>query len=288
MAYLYLISTVFLSASTSIFGKAFNRKNEGYKDVSIFYNLLMMISVFSGWGILFLTDLSFNADVLWYSVIFAIGYTTANVGIINALKYGPATLSALLTSLSLILVTIWGFIFWGDTISAAVLIGLVLVVLSITLCIYTKEKDDKSISGKWIFYISLAFLGNAGCSITQRTQQVNFNGEYGNMLMFFATGLSLIASLVLYLRSNKSDSKIIFKKTGYIPILAGIGNLIMNVFVMLLATSSLSPSLIYPVIGVGALAVVTVFSLLVFKERMYPWQWLGVVLGAVAVALLSI
>ena len=54
------------------------------------------------------------------------------------------------------------------------------------------------------------------------------------------------------------------------------------------ASTDLSPSLIYPVIGVGGLSIVTVFSLLVFKEKMTVRQWLGVAVGAVAVVLLSI
>ena len=57
---------------------------------------------------------------------------------------------------------------------------------------------------------------------------------------------------------------------------------------MLMAVTTLSPSLIYPVIGVGSLAVVTIFSLFVFKEKMHWWQWVGVAVGALAVALLSI
>jgi drug/metabolite transporter (DMT)-like permease len=36
------------------------------------------------------------------------------------------------------------------------------------------------------------------------------------------------------------------------------------------------------------LSIVTVFSLLVFKEKMSRRQWLGVVIGAVAVVLLSL
>ena len=57
---------------------------------------------------------------------------------------------------------------------------------------------------------------------------------------------------------------------------------------MLMALTDLSPSLIYPVIGVGGLAVVTIVSLFIFREKMRWWQWVGVAVGAVAVALLSI
>ena len=37
-----------------------------------------------------------------------------------------------------------------------------------------------------------------------------------------------------------------------------------------------------------ALSVTTVFSVLIFKEKMKWWRWCGVAVGAVAVVLLSI
>ena len=131
-----------------------------------------MISVFIGWGILYIIDFSFDANVLWYSILFAICYTACNLGIINALKYGPAMLTSLFISLSLILTTLWGFVFWDAKVTLPVIIGLLLVACAIVLCLYTKGKDDKSVSWKWLLYVALAFLGNAGCSIVQRTLQV--------------------------------------------------------------------------------------------------------------------
>ena len=288
MPYLYLILSVFMVASTSVFGKIFNRQNDGRLDTSTFYNFLLMISVFLGWGILYVTDLSFDAGVLFYSALFAICYLTCNIGIINALKYGPTAITSLLINLSLIVTTIWGFLFWDADVSLNVIAGLVLVVASIVLCLYSKEKDQKGISLKWLIYVSLALFGNAGCSIVQRTQQVKYNGQHGNMLMLFATGACAIAYVILYLRSDKRDTKVMMKTSWWVPVCAGICNVVLNVFVMLMAVTTLSPSLIYPVIGVGGLAVVTVFSLFVFKEKMRWWQWIGIVVGALAVGLLSI
>lgn len=69
---------------------------------------------------------------------------------------------------------------------------------------------------------------------------------------------------------------------------AGACNVVLNLFVMLMALSTLSPSLIYPVIGVGGLVVVTVFSLVAFKEKMYWRQWLGVGIGVAAIGILSV
>ena len=288
MPYLYLIVSIFMNASSSVFGKIFNKQNEIKKDSTIFYNFLLMVSVCVGWGLLYVFDFSFNASVLWYSALFAICYTVCSIGIINGLKYGPAMLTSLLIGLSLLVTTIWGFIFWEAEVTVTVIIGLILVVCAITLCLYTKQKNEKTISGKWLFYITLAFFGNAGCTIVQRTQQIQYNGEHGNMLMLFATGFSALVYLFVYLKSDRKDTPIMLKTSWWTPVCAGVCNVILNVFVMLLALTDLSPSLIYPVIGVGGLSVVTVFSLFVFKEKMRWWQWLGVIVGAIATVLLSI
>ena len=106
--------------------------------------------------------------------------------------------------------------------------------------------------------------------------------------MLLATGISVVFCLVAYLKSGCTDTKTILKKSWYIPLAAGGMNGLLNLFVILLATSVLSPSLIYPVIGVGSLIVTTFFSMLIFKEKMHWWQWCGVAIGAIAVALLSI
>ena len=288
MPYVYLIVSVFMSAASSIFGQLFNRQNEGKADSGAFYNFFLLVSVCSGWGILYALDFSFDLRVIPYSVLFAISYTVCNIGIIHALKCGPTTLTSLFVGLSLILTTIWGFIFWDAKITMPVIIGLVLVAIAIYLCLYTKKKEEKAVSWKWLFFVLLAFFGNAGCSIVQRTQQVIFHGQHSKMLMLFATFLSAAACFVIYLKSDKRDTAAMLKRSWWAPVSAGGCNVVLNLFVMLMALSTLSPSLVYPVIGVGGLVVVTVFSLLVFREKMYWWQWLGVGVGVVAIGILSV
>lgn len=169
-----------------------------------------------------------------------------------------------------------------------VVVGLVLVIVAVTLCLYTNERDGQKVSLKWLFYVFLAVIGNAGCSIVQRTQQLQYNGAHGKMLMLFATGFSALVYSVVFLKSDKSDATTLLKTSWWTPVCAGVCNLILNILVMLMALTTLSPNLIYPVIGVGSIAIVIVFSLLVFKEKMKWWQWIGVIVGIIAIALLSI
>ncbi len=288
MSYVYLILAVVTCSSSSICGKLFHKQVGACRDSGIFYNFLLVVSVFVGWGVLFAVNPSFDVGVLIYSALFAACYAACQFGTIHALKHGPATLTALFNSLSLILTAIWGLIFWDAALTVLVVIGLLLVICSITLCVYTKSNEEKTISVKWLLYVTLAFLGNAGCSIVQRTQQMQYGGQHGNMLMLFAMGLCAILYLVIYLRSDRSDAKPMLKRSGWVPVCAGVCNLVLNLMAILMASTDLSPSLIYPLIGVGGLSIVTVFSLIVFKEKMSCRQWLGVAIGAVAVILLSL
>jgi drug/metabolite transporter (DMT)-like permease len=287
MDYLYLtIATVCMSFS-GVVGSLFNRKNEQKKGASTFYNLCLVVFATIFWAILFLVDFSFDGNVIIYSVAFGFFYLLTQIGMIRALKEGPVVLSSLMLQLSLIGVTLWGFFFWGTKITVFAIIGLSLVVLALFFCFYTGKETEK-ISFKWLLFIVLAFLGNMGCSIVQRYQQTYFNGQYGNELMLFAMFFAVLLSLVLYLKSDKADSRGMLKTSAVFPALAAAGNVALNVFVMLLATSTLSPTLIYPVIAVGGLALTTIFSVLVFKEKLKWWQWLGIGVGAIAIVFLNL
>ena len=72
------------------------------------------------------------------------------------------------------------------------------------------------------------------------------------------------------------------------PTVTGACNAVLNLCIIALASSTLSPNLIYPVLGAGKLAVVGVFSIFLFKEKMRWWQWCGIGSGALAIILLSL
>lgn len=289
LPYIYLISSVMFVASTNIIGTIYNRKNAGRRGLAPLYNLLLLSAVVVCWMVMFLTDRSYDVAVIPYALVFCLCYTLAMVGTINALKTGPVMLTSLFGQLSLIGVSVWGFFFWNETFSAITGVGLALTAVALWLCLYRgRSSEQVKFTPSWFGYVLLVFLGNAGCSIAQRTQQIDFAGQYGNFMMLTATGVSLVVFLVTYLVSDRSDTRTIVRCSWYLPMLAGLSNAMLNLFVIFMATSPLSPSLIYPVIAVGSLIVITLVSLFIFKDKMKWWQWCGVALGAVATGLLSL
>lgn len=288
MPYLYLILATVGVASTNIVAAFFNRKNANEKNTASLYTFLVQATIFLCWLVMFLFDRTYDWAVLPYALLFAVCFAMCMIGNIYALKTGPVVLTSLALQLSLVGVTAWGFLFWNTQFTWLTAVGLILIVVSLWLCLYKGKNDDKKISWKWIVFALMAFVGNAGASITQRTQQTAFGGQYGNFLMVVATFLAALICFVLYVFSEKGNTKKLVKTSWYYPMIGGGMNVMLNVCVILLATSTLSPSIIYPVLAVGGLMLVTVFSKFVFKEDMRWWQWLGVLIGTVAVGILSV
>ena len=287
MPYIYLISTIFCVASSSIFGGFYSRRTADKKDASALFGLLELGTVFLLWAVLYATGFSFDVKVLPYSLFFAIFFAMGKIGKIFALRNGPVLLTALMIQAALIAATLWWIVKGDADMTWRVGIGLVLISLALWLCLYNGKKEEgKKISWKWLFFSLLAFVGNAGCTIVQKTQQDVFQKQHGNMLMFFATMMAFVLGLVIYIKSDRTDSKEILKEQSGLPVLAGIGNVAMNYLVMLMV-GLLSSSLVYPTLAVGGLIVTTLFSLFAFKEKMRWWQWIGVAIGILATGLLS-
>ena len=91
-----------------------------------------------------------------------------------------------------------------------------------------------------------------------------------------------------FIIAKKPNVKQVLKNSWYFPLGAGVSSALGNLFIVLLASTPLSPNLIYPAVAVGCLAIASAVSAFIFKEKLAWWQWLGILVGALAVTLLSI
>lgn len=289
MDYLFLICIVAFGVCQNILCAAYNRKTAGNADATLLYTFLLIGSAFLCWVAAFIIDVQVSADVIIYSLLYALGFTVAHWALANALRVGPIAITSLIVQLSLIGATVWGFVFWDAAFRTYTLIGLCLVAVALWLCLKGKSNGkEKNVSFVWLVYALLAFAANAVCTIVQKTQQISSEGKYGTFCMLLAVGFSLLANGAGLLRKRSAVNWKCLKGNWIFPALAGVCNGLINLFVIRLAVGTLSPGLIYPVIAVGTLAMTTVCSSLVFREKMSIRQWIGIVIGAAGVIFLSI
>ena len=288
------METVFLdlscSGALSILGTTFNRKNAAHRHVSNLYNLLIVCSMLVSWSILYALDFSFDIGVLPYSIGFAFFYTLAMIGHIQALQSGSVALTAFVKQLSLVFVSLWGFVFWDTPLKPTTILGIALIVVALALCFFKKTSDDSknTVTAKWFGFATLLLIGNAGCSIVQKYQQFAFGGEHRSLLMVCASACAVVMCLLLCHKADKSDWSVTVRTSWQFPVLAGISSALLNLLVLLMASTSLSPSVIYPGIALGGVTLTVLMSVIVFKERLRTRQWVGLVIGMVALLFLNL
>lgn len=107
--------------------------------------------------------------------------------------------------------------------------------------------------------------------------------------MFFGVGFSAITCVVLYFRGERCSVKDIPKKATLLcPVVAGISSTMLNLLILIMLSTTLSESVIFPGIAVGGLTLTTVFSLIAYKERLTRNQWLGLIIGVVGLVFLNL
>ena len=229
--------------------------------------------------------LDFNPEIIPYSILFAASYTAGVVGSVIAIAAGPLSLTSLIVSFSLMLPTLYGLIFLGDPISIGLFPGLALLAASLFL-INKRDKDVK-INLKWIISVLFAFLGNGFCTISQKMQQVAFDGAYKNEFMIIALAITVLVCIVMTLTKERHILKA-QKWSGYsLGLLCGALNGIVNLFVMIL--SGLMPvSLMFPIISAGGIVVIFIVSQVFYKEKLSKAQLVGFILGTISVVLLNL
>ncbi len=291
MPYLYLLGAMCSSCALSTCGFAFNRRNAGRQHVTNLYNLIIAGSMVVCWALMYAVDFSFDWGVLPYSAGFSVCYTLALIGHIKALASGSVALTAFVKQLSLVCVSLWGFVFWQTPLTVNVGIGLVLITVALALCFFKQKTAGTAaavVTAKWFGYAALLLVGNAGCSIVQKYQQFAYNGQHGTMLMVFASLFSAAICWLISLHEDKREWRITAKTSWYLPAGAGFASAMLNLFVLLMASTTLSPSVIYPGIAVGGVTLTTLFSVLVFREKLSIRQWLGLAVGVVALVFLNL
>jgi len=288
MIFMSLLMAIMASAMLNIMSSLFGRYNTEAKNTSYLYSLIVTGSASVTWSIICLLNEGIRFDAVVYSLIFGLFNTVGMIGMFQAYRIGSVSLTAFIKQISLLAVSVWGLLFWGNSFGINIAIGMVLITVALYLCLKSDKADFQKPSLSWYLFALMLLIGNAGASIMQKYQQITFHGTGGHAFMFFGTAISFGVSLVLYLKNFSRRPKNITKHTLLYPVIAGISSALLNLLVLRLLFSPLSESIIYPGIAVGGLCVTMLFSLAVFKERLSTRQWFGLLVGAVALVFLNI
>lgn len=230
---------------------------------------------------------SFSWNALLYATLWSLCSIGGSSLTLYALKIGPLALTSLIGSFGMIVPALLGIAFLSEPVTANLVFGLILLVISLILLNMKNKYDNgKRPSFKWFVLAVLASLISNCSSFVQKVQQQNLQGAYENEIMLVAFLIVAVVNLVLALIFERNC----FKRNIVrgLPMYASFGLLvgIVNMIVLNLALT-LPASLIFPVIGAGGLVLNSLLSVIVYKERLGTPQLLSIALGISAIIFLN-
>ena len=222
-----------------------------------------------------------STSTLFFALAIVVGLLfvfTFNLYAHGAQKIG-VTPSTIANKMSMIIPIIIGIVLLNEEVTINKVLGISFAFGAIFLS--SLGDREYSLNKKYLINIVLLFIGQGlADGILNWAQKFILNSS--NMNLFFAvTFLAAgFAGLIFVFVKLSSQNIKIEPKSIFWGIVLGIPNyLTLLYFVKSLKSELFSSSEIFPIINIGVIIFCTILSIILFRERVSIFNWLGVVLG---------
>jgi drug/metabolite transporter (DMT)-like permease len=228
-----------------------------------------------------------NLNLLICSLIVGVLFViTFNLYAFTAQKIG-ITLSTIANKMSMIIPILIGLILFKEEVTLIKVIG---IFLALGAIIFSSKEDKKSkkLSQVNMLILSLLFIGQGlADGILNWAQKNILNSDNMNLfftLTFLAAGLA--GGLYIFYEIKTSNFKM-NKKSILWGITLGIPNyLTLLYFMKSLKNDLFSSYQVFPIVNIGVIVLCTILSVILFKEKVSFYKWIGVGFGILAISLI--
>ena len=241
-------------------------------------------------------DFRMSGYTLLMAVLFGLITAAQQVITSAALSVGPWSYTSVIVSMSTVITALSGALFFNESIRVTQIIGIVMMLGCLIFSVKKEEGDQKKKTLRWFALCMLACLFCGGVGIMQKIHQSS--DHRGELTMFlviaficsfvFSTGSIIVQR---YGKNGKREpfieKKISTVLLAVLFIAGGIGTALINQ-INLYLSGVVDSAIFFPIVNGGGLIMITVLSLVFFKERLTKRQWMGMALGAAATLLLCL
>lgn len=213
-------------------------------------------------------------------VFYAIALTAQQIGV------SVSMVAAKMALVVPVLVSVW---LWGDTITTWGYVGIAGALASVW---FTSKKEEKVEKLHWKLYAlpAIVFTGSGFIDSSLKYIQHQYMGagtDSQPVTIIFGAAF-LTALLVMLFRGIKYG-----KRFNIQSVLAGVILGLPNYFTMYLLVKALDvdgvkTAVVFPINHIGIVMVSTLFSVLIFKEKLSRTNVLGIILAILAIVLISV
>lgn len=282
MNIILLIISPLLGTGRSVFTK---KMSSGSLDKRGFYmrqGLLFLSAAIA----MFLFDLDGFAQITWLTVVYAMVYgifvVLSQCYYSIALDRGPTSICAMIYSFAFVFPAVSGAIFWDEPFGIISVIGIVFAILAIIATAFSGERDAKNRKGFLLPNI-IAMLCGSFLGLGQKMHQSS--PDKPNLAAFLILA-NLLAAVIMFLLAFKQPHRTSEKSKLVYSIPAGICYGGVS-FVNTLLAGRMPSSIVFPAQNLGLMMMCLIAGMFVFKEKLTKPQIIAIVLGVLAIIVLS-
>ena len=245
--------------------------------------------------------MTISAPTVWFGAMFGFGFIATVSVYYYAMQSGPLSYTTFFFSASMIVPVIIGLFVWDESLKMTQGIGMAMFMAAFDcISVLGGEKGGK-VNVRWIILCFATWLLNGLIGVVSKQHQINMAGtEYVQMMMMsfvFAAVFALIAAVFFAVLDSKKEKKTVgaVVKTdmslmwhGKVPLLgAALGSGMANV-IMTYLSSRLPGGYLYPITLGSVVVLVSLFSILVLKEKPSKPGLIGILIGLVAIVVTNL
>lgn len=296
---IWILLTITLAAQTiqtllrRVYCNRVSNTNSGYNILNAVLSAVCALTLAACSGF----NLPCSNYTLISAIIFGIITALGCVFSLVATGIGPLSYTTVIISSSTVITALSGCIFWREQIKITQIIGIALMIVCL-VCSIKKDDNKTKTSLKWLFMCLIAMLFTGGVGIMQKIHQSSEHASELYAFLVIAFEISTVASLITLAFSIKKDKRRVFVNnagsapkicltTAIVGVVSGICVAACNA-INLFLSGKMPSAVLFPILNGGSLVIVVFASMILFREKLSVKQWIGIILGAIAVLLLCL
>lgn len=251
------------------------------------FAIIITLLIWGGFGVV-------SGFTMLVAIIYGLCYMLNVIFLLKALNIGSWAYTTVLVSLSTLIPSISGWIFWGEPVLWGQIVGVILFVISFFLSVNFDKSDKSKVSLNWLIYVLISFVSVGLIGVLQKIHQTSIYAKEDNEFLIIAFAFSFVVSgiilIVQCLKSNKTNCKDNSgkKNTNKIYLLSIILLVGRGVFACvcnklnLNLTALMDSAVLFPLLNGSNFVLTALLGVLLFKEKLSLKQWIGMLTGFIS------
>jgi drug/metabolite transporter (DMT)-like permease len=223
----------------------------------------------------------FKIDLL-LGVIFISGFTITA----KAIQQSGITLTTMMQKMSILVSVTVSVMLFHEPFGGWQILGLCFAVGAIIAI--NQQAEDQPKHGSYL-YLAIVLLSSAAIEVILLFVERNniVQGQH-HLFTSYGFGVAAVVGWIIVAYQWISRRERMTRQDWIGGLLLGLPNFLTIYFLLLMLNQGWNGSVLFPVLNVTVLALITLTAWLVFKEKLRPVNWLGIVLAVGAILLIGL